>query len=60
MEWEKIIWALLLLAMILLLWPRAKQMMAASQAAERDWPGVLLPILGVIGFVLLLVMLIRS
>ena len=59
MDWMKIGSALLLGAMILLLWPRAKQMMSESRKAEAgEWQGVLLPILAVVGFVVLLVMLV--
>ncbi|MEW7990132.1 MAG: hypothetical protein AB2817_17945 [Candidatus Thiodiazotropha sp.] len=59
MDWTKIIWALLLGAMILFLWPRAKQMLKHSPKAEKgDWQAVLLPLAFVVGFVVLLIMMI--
>jgi hypothetical protein len=59
MDWSKIIWALLLGAMILFLWPRAKHMLKNSpKAQQRDWQAVLLPIAFVIGFVILLIMMV--
>jgi len=59
MDWMKIGSALLLGAMILFLWPRAKQMMQNSRKAEPgEWQGVLLPILAVVGFVILLAMIV--
>ena len=59
MDWMKIGSALLLGAMILFLWPRAKQMMANTRKAEPgEWLGVLLPLLGVVGFVILLIMMV--
>ena len=60
MDWEKILWALALGAMILLLWPQAKRMLAESRKAEPgEWAGVILPLLGVVALVFLLVMLVR-
>jgi hypothetical protein len=59
MDWMKIGSAMLLIAMILFLWPRAKQMINESRKAEAgEWMGVALPILAVAGFVVLLVMLV--
>ncbi|MCU7815738.1 MAG: hypothetical protein KZQ89_13210 [Candidatus Thiodiazotropha sp. (ex Lucinoma kastoroae)] len=59
MDWSKIIWAVLLGAMILFLWPRAKQMLKNSPKAEQgDWQAVLLPIVFVVGFVILLIMMV--
>ena len=60
MDWEKILWALALGAMILLLWPQAKRMLAESRKAEPwEWAGVILPLLGVVALVVLMVMLVR-
>ncbi len=51
--------ALLLLAMIAVIFPRAKHMLTNSPKAEKgDWMSVTLPILAVIGFVVLLIMLV--
>ncbi|MET0071417.1 MAG: hypothetical protein ABW096_15380 [Candidatus Thiodiazotropha sp.] len=59
MDWTKIIWALLLGAMILFLWPRAKQMLKHSPKAQKgDWQAVLLPLAFVVGFVVLLIMMV--
>ncbi|MCU7931392.1 MAG: hypothetical protein KZQ90_11375 [Candidatus Thiodiazotropha sp. (ex Codakia rugifera)] len=59
MDWSKIIWAVLLGAMILFLWPRAKHMLKNSPRAEQgDWQSVLLPIAFVVGFVILLIMMV--
>ncbi|HHH38076.1 MAG TPA: hypothetical protein ENK50_00660 [Sedimenticola sp.] len=59
MDWMKIGSAMLLIAMIIFLWPRAKQMLKESRKAEPgEWMGVVLPILAVAGFVVLLVMLV--
>ena len=55
MDWEKIIYAALLLMMIIFLWPRAKAMLQQSaQETERDWMGFVLPVAAVVGFVVLL------
>ncbi|HFQ13399.1 MAG TPA: hypothetical protein ENK40_01240 [Gammaproteobacteria bacterium] len=57
MDWMKIGSALLLGAMILFLFPRAKMMLKHSPKAEPgDWQAVLLPLAAVIGFVILLIM----
>ncbi|MCB1858716.1 MAG: hypothetical protein KDI63_10605 [Gammaproteobacteria bacterium] len=59
MDWMKIGSAVLLIAMILFLWPRAKMMLKHSpEAKPGDWQGVILPILAVVGFVILLAMLV--
>ena len=58
MDWMKIGSALLLVAMIVFIWPSAKHMAKNSPKAENgDWQAVLLPLLGVIGFVALLIYL---
>ncbi|MCU7811547.1 MAG: hypothetical protein KZQ77_09950 [Candidatus Thiodiazotropha sp. (ex Notomyrtea botanica)] len=59
MDWTKIIWAVAIVAMILVLWPRAKQMMKDTPKAEKgDWQAVVLPLAFVVGFVILLIMLV--
>lgn len=59
MDWMKIGSAVLLVAMIIYLWPSAKHMMNNSPKAEAgDWQSVVLPLLGVIGFVALLIYLV--
>ena len=59
MDWMKIGSAVLLIAMIIYIWPSAKHMMNNSPKAESgDWQAVVLPLLGVIGFVALLIYLV--
>jgi len=59
MDWTKIIWAIVILAMIFVVWPRAKQMMQDSPKAQAgDWQAVVLPLAAVVGFVILLIMLV--
>lgn len=59
MTWIKIFSAVMLGMMILVLWPRAKQMLHNSPKATRsDWQAVLLPLLGVVLFVMLLISLV--
>lgn len=54
-DWTKWLWALLIGAMIVLLLPRAKEMVRHSPKARAgDWQAVVIPILLVIGFILLL------
>lgn len=57
MDWMKIGSALLLGAMIIFVFPRAKAMLKHSpKAGNGDWQAVLLPLAAVIGFIVLLVM----
>ncbi|VAX12987.1 hypothetical protein MNBD_GAMMA24-97 [hydrothermal vent metagenome] len=57
MDWMKIGSALLLGAMIIFLFPRAKMMLKHSpKAVTGDWQAVLLPLAAIIGFIILLVM----
>ncbi len=59
MDWMKITSALVLLFMVIYLLPRAKQMMKMSAEAEnKDWMGVLIPIIGVAVFIVFLVSLV--
>ncbi len=60
MDWMKIGSALLLGAMVLVLWPQARRMMKETRKAEPgEWQGALLPLLAVVGFIVLLVILVR-
>ncbi|MBF0218443.1 MAG: hypothetical protein HQL49_02780 [Gammaproteobacteria bacterium] len=55
--WMKVGSALLLGAMIIYLWPRAKIMMQESpKGSSDDWKTASIALLGVIGFVILLMM----
>ena len=59
MDWVQIGSALLLVAMIAFLFPRAKQALEASaQAEERDWMGLVIPLAAVVGFVALMLALV--
>ena len=57
--WMKILWAVPLIIMAFLIFPRAQAMLKHSPKAEAgDWQSVIVPILFVIGFVLLLILLV--
>ena len=59
MDWMKIGSALLLVIMIAVLFPRAKQIMKDTRKAESgEWMSALLPLLAVIGFVVLLILMV--
>ena len=59
MDWMKIGSALLLIAMMIYIWPSAKQMLTNSPKAEKgDWQAAVVPILAVVGFVILLISLV--
>jgi len=60
MDWIKIATAVFLVAMLVFLWPRAKHMLKHSpKATSDDWRSLILPIGGLILFVVLLVMSVR-
>jgi hypothetical protein len=55
--WMKIGWAAVLLAMLIFLLPRARQMIVNSpKPGKGDWRGVLIPLAFVVTLVLLLIM----
>ncbi len=57
--WMKVGSALLLGFMLFMLWPRARDMLTNSPAAQPgDWRGFILPLLAVAGFVVLLMKLV--
>ena len=59
MDWTEILAAVALVAMLIFLLPRAKQMMQNSPKAEKgDWQAVLLPIACVVLFIMLLINLV--
>lgn len=61
MDWMKISSAIFLILMLIFLLPRAKHMLKHSPKAESgDWQAVLIPILGVIGFIALLAWLVSQ
>lgn len=55
--WMKIGSALLIGAMLLILWPRARVMLKESpKGSAEEWKSALIPLLLVAGFVILLIM----
>ncbi len=55
--WLKIGSALLLGAMLVMIWPRARIMMQEGRKGSgAEWKSVLIPLLLVVGFVILLIM----
>lgn len=55
MDWTKLFSALLIIAMIVFLFPRAKEMLKNSpKASNNDLVAILIPLALVIGFVFLL------
>jgi len=60
MDWMKITAALVLGAMLVYLFPRAKLMLKQSpRGSSEDWRSVLIPLLAVILFVILLISMVR-
>jgi hypothetical protein len=61
MDGMQIAIAVFLVLMLVFLFPRAKHMFLNSPKAESgDWSGALLPLAGVIGFVVLLIWLVSQ
>jgi len=59
MDWMKIFYAIAMVLMLVYLLPRAKHMMKMTAEAEnKDWMGVLIPIVGVVLFIVFLVSLV--
>ena len=59
MDWVKIGSALSMLAMVIWLFPRAKQAVQNSpKGSSKDWMGFLLPIAAVVLFVIVLISLV--
>ena len=60
MDWMKIFSAIILGGMVIYLWPRAKHMLKHSpKASGDDWKSFLLPMAGVVLFVVFLVVMTR-
>ena len=60
MDWLKIGSALMLIAMLIFLFPSARQAMKNSpKGSTQDWMGFILPAAAVVGFVILLIFLSR-
>ena len=59
-DWMKLLYASALVLMLVYLIPRAKQMMEISaQAENKDWKGVIIPLISVVIFVIFLISLVR-
>ena len=56
--WEQILIGAFAIGIIIFMFPRLKVMFEESAAAPKDWPGFLLPIALVVGFVFLLIALV--
>ncbi|MFO7604170.1 MAG: hypothetical protein R6X06_10200 [Gammaproteobacteria bacterium] len=60
MGWEKIGTAVLLVAMLIFIFPRMRHALKHSpKGSASDWKGFLLPLAGVILFVVFLIMMVR-
>ena len=61
MDWVKIGSALLLVAMLIFIFPQMRHAMKhAPRGNASDWRGALLPIAAVVGFVILLIMMVKK
>jgi hypothetical protein len=61
MDWLKILSAIFLILMLVFLLPRAKDMLKNSPKAEKgDWNSALIPIVGVVGFIIVLIWLVQN
>lgn len=61
MDWTNIIYALVLGAMIIFIWPNAKHMLKNSpKGSGDDWRGFLIPMAAIVLFVVFLVMMTRK
>ncbi len=60
MDWTKILTAVLLIAMMVYLFPRAKHMLKNSpKGSSDDWKGFIIPIVMVVLFIIFLIMSVR-
>ena len=61
MDWLKISSAIFLILLLVFLLPSAKHMLTNSPKPEKgDWQAVLLPLIGVVGFIVLLVWMVSK
>ncbi len=59
MEWYEIVWAILLGAMLIALFPKAKHMVENSpKGSMKDWMGYIVPMAVVVLFIILLIALV--
>ncbi len=54
--WQQIVLLLIGGVVAFLFFPGVKRMLESSENAPKDWPGVLIPLALVVGFVILLIM----
>ena len=57
--WEKIVAGILVLLLLFVMRPGLKAMLAQSRRAEKDWPGLLLPMAAAVLFVIFLIAISR-
>lgn len=59
--WSKILLAIFLVIMIVKLWPAANHMLKhGPKGSADDWKAALIPIAAVVGFVILLILMVRG
>ena len=58
--WEKVLVGAFALLLLFWVMPGMKDIMERSKMADKDWGGFLLPIGFVVGFVLLLILVLRA
>lgn len=61
MDWTKIGSALFMIAMLVFIFPRMRHAMKNSpKGTTEDWKGFIIPLAAVIGFVVLLILMVRQ
>lgn len=59
--WMKIAWAIAIVLIIALIWPTAKHWLQhGPKGSANDWRAALLPLAGVVIFVILLILMVRG
>lgn len=59
--WLQILWGMIAVMVLFMFWPGVKAAMQKSEQAEnKDWAGLLVPLVAVVLFVLFLIMVVRS
>lgn len=59
--WMKIAWAIPIVLMIFLAWPAARHWLRnGPKGSSDDWRAALLPLAGVVAFVILLILIVRG
>ena len=61
MDWTKLIWAVALIMMAVVLFPAARHWMKHGPRGDAaDWKAAIIPLAAVVGFVVLLIVMVRS